>query len=134
MLLRPVSLMIFLVSMIYVILNIYSSLSVHPLFFRMASDEGSAAVQYLSTIRSLPSFKDLYRWYNSKSNQDLYESVYRDSIVRSERIAQLEQVLTKNPSAPTVLAALADLYSLQGDDMKAQLYYYRAKQVDPGLQ
>lgn len=124
----------FLISVLYVILNIYSSQTVHPLYFKQVADENEHAVEYLSKIKTLPQFESQYRWYNSISEEDIYDRVFHDNLVRSGRIAQLEQVLTKNPNSPVVLLALSNLYRLQGDIPQAEDYKNRAKLIDPGLE
>lgn len=124
----------FLVSLFYVALNSYSSQTVHPLYFQQVANENEHAIEYLSIIKTLPEFEAQYKWYNSVAADDIHDQVYRDTIVRTARITQLEEVLTRNPNSPVVLSALSKLYGLQGNDVQAEMYKTQAKQIDPGLE
>ncbi len=134
MLRRSALTLLFALLMFYVLLNVYSSQTVHPLYFKQAQHENRYAVRYLSAIRSLPQFDMQYRWYNSLSQQDIHDGVYEDMMKRGNEIAALEKYLAVNPDARDVLLALSRLYRLQGDFQKEDKYYIKAKTVDPGIQ
>ncbi len=124
----------FLLSVFYVALNIYSSQTVHPLYFKQVENESEHAIEYLSMIKTLPKFEAQYQWYNSVAADDIHDQVYHDTIVRTARIAQLEEVLTRNPNSPHILSALSKLYTLQGNNLQAEIYKSQAQQIDPGLE
>ncbi len=115
-------------------LNIYSSQTVHPLYFKQIENEGEHAVEYLTAIQTLPQFNTQYLWYNSRSGQDIHDTVYRTAIIRNARIMHLQQVLAVNPNARDVLVELSSLYRLQGDQNHAESFLNQAKKIDPGLQ
>lgn len=124
---------LYIVICIFLLLNIFLSQFISPLYFQMMNENQKIFVYYLKSIRSLPQFSsELLRLKNTYGNE-LQNDVYSKEIEEKRMIQKYEQILDKNMYSRDILYSLFFLYDQTGDKKVAQEYLNRAKTIDPSL-
>jgi tetratricopeptide (TPR) repeat protein len=121
----------FIVSLMYLIANIYSSQSISSLFIGVVNDEKPSVIEYLKKIRNLPIFKQELKNFSQIFGKDIIKEVLKEEEENKIKIKQLELALKKNPNSPQIFYALSILYNNLGDKNKAQEYLKKAQAIDP---
>lgn len=111
--------------------NIIASQNIHPLYFQVVNDNRQAEAIFLKAIRLLPDYNYFYQIARQKYGEIVDREINREAERKKATIANLENILERNPRARDVLFNLAQLYESEGDTEKATLYQERAKAVDP---
>lgn len=117
---------------LFVLINVYSSQVLHPLFFNLVNNQKkSDAVLFLKKIKGTQKFPQQLQYFKNIYGQDIEKEVFAEEIKRKQEIIKFETLLQKNAKARDVLIKLAILYFEDGDLNKAKEYYQRAKNIDP---
>ena len=87
----------------------------------------------LKRIRNLPVFDTVMRDQNKIFGSQIADAVYAPELSRQEQISRLEEVIKQYPQARDALYALYLLYDEGGNPDKANYYFLKAKEVDPGI-
>ena len=124
---------LFLLLFIYLFLNILFSQNISTLFFGVIDNQKQAAVDYLKKIKLLPQFNKELEYYIQIFGKEIGDEVFRDEKKRKEKITELEQLLTKNDRARDVLYGLYLLYKEDENNLKAEKYLMRVKEIDPNV-
>jgi tetratricopeptide (TPR) repeat protein len=116
----------------FIIVNIYFSQTLHPLFFKLVNQpKKSDIVLFLKKIKNTREFPQQLQYFKNIYGQDIEKEVFAQELKRREEIIKLETALKKNEKAKDILVKLAILYFEEGNLNKAREYYQRAKKVDP---
>lgn len=119
---------------LFLILNITVSQLIHPLYYKVANEDGEATVEMLILSKHLPEFKEMLAMQDKIFGPSIESEVFQREIQRNDRIGALEALLQKNPKARDVLYTLYKLYNENGEKGRAREYLDRAKEIDPTLQ
>lgn len=123
---------IFFVLAAFILVNLYSSQALHPLFFNLVNHQKkSDAILFLKKIKGTKEFPQQLNYFKNIYGEEIEKEVFVDEIKRKEEIKKLETILQKNEKARDVLVRLAILYFEDSNSSKAKAYYQRAKTIDP---
>ena len=120
--------------LLYLVLNIVASQWISPLYSGLVDEQKTSIVPYLRKIVSLPDYKSEFVRYEISFGKTLIDEVTQEKRAREQLLQKLDQILYLSPQSRDVLYRLFLLYKEQGDNIKAQNYFKRAKEVDPLLQ
>jgi len=118
---------------IFLIINIYFSQNISPLYQAIINNEKEAVISYLKKIKKQPFFKSELKKFTQIFNQSIAKEVFFEDEQRKIKIKKLKEALKKNPKSRDILTNLAILYQEDGNDKLAQEYFNKAKEVDPNL-
>ena len=118
---------------IFLIINIYFSQNISPLYQKILNNEKEAVISYLKKIKKQPFFKSELKKFTYIFNQSIAKEVFFEDEQRKIKIQKLKEALKKNPKSRDILTNLAILYQEDGNDKLAQEYFNKAKEVDPNL-
>jgi tetratricopeptide (TPR) repeat protein len=126
---------IFLFSFVFIFLliNIYFSQNISPLYQEIVNNEKEAVISYLKKIKKQPFFKSELKKFTQIFNQSIAKEVFFEDEKRKIKIQKLKEALKKNPKSRDILTNLAILYNEDGNDKLAQEYFNKAKEIDPNL-
>jgi tetratricopeptide (TPR) repeat protein len=116
---------------LFVIVNIYFSQSVNPLYFQVINEDRRATITFLKKIKELPDFENNYFMNTQIFGEEIQRDLFSENEKRVKRITELESLLKINPKSRDVLYGLSVLYRNNGDTEKADYYLEKAKQIDP---
>ena len=118
---------------LYLIVNIYLSESLSPLYTKLTGGEFDATVAYLQKTKKIgiydveaAPFKEIY-------GRSIEQAVAIKDEEKKSEFARVEAELAANPKARDVLYRLYQLYSREGEVQKAREYLKRAQAVDPEI-
>jgi len=117
----------------FLFLNLVSSQTISPIFFKFVNNERTATVSFLQKIRDLPDYQKILRMHDNIYGKSIRSEIYIEESKKKALINNLEQQLSINPKARDILYSLYQLYLTEGDKNKANYYLQRAKAVDPML-
>lgn len=115
----------------FLILNIYFSQAISPLYKKLINNDKKAAIEYLKNIKTLSYFNDELQKFTDIFGQSIIKDVFFDDEQRKIKIKKLEEALKKNPKSPDVLINLSLLYKENGNNKLAKEYLEKAKKIDP---
>ena len=118
---------------IFLIINIYFSQNISPLYQKILNNEKEAVISYLKKIKKQPFFKSELKKFTQIFDQSIAKEVFFEDEQRKIKIQKLKEALKKNPKSRDILTNLAILYQEDGNDKLAQEYFNKAKEVDPNL-
>ena len=118
---------------IFLIINIYFSQNISPLYQKILNNEKEAVISYLKKIKKQPFFKSELKKFTQIFDQSIAKEVFFENEQRKIKIQKLKEALKKNPKSRDILTNLAILYQEDGNDKLAQEYFNKAKEVDPNL-
>jgi len=118
---------------IFLIINIYFSQNISPLYQEIVNNEKEAVISYLKKIKKQPFFKSELKKFTQIFDQSIAKEVFFEDEQRKIKIQKLKEALKKNPKSRDILTNLAILYHEDGNDKLAQEYFNKAKEVDPNL-
>jgi tetratricopeptide (TPR) repeat protein len=118
---------------IFLIINIYFSQNISPLYQEIVNNEKDAVISYLKKIKKQPFFKSELKKFTQIFNQSIAKEVFFEDEQRKIKIQKLKEALKKNPKSRDILTNLAILYHEDGNDKLAQEYFNKAKEIDPSL-
>ena len=118
---------------IFLIINIYFSQNISPLYQKILNNEKEAVISYLKKIKKQPFFKSELKKFTQIFDQSIAKEVFFENEQRKIKIQKLKEDLKKNPKSRDILTNLAILYQEDGNDKLAQEYFNKAKEVDPNL-
>ena len=122
---------LYLFLFLFILLNIFSSQLISPLYYRIVKEDKSAVVSFLSKTKNLPAFFLFLEMSKNIYGNSLEQEVFAEDNKRKEMIAKFESFLEKNPKSRDLLYNLYLLYKEGGDGIKAEEYLKRAKEIDP---
>jgi len=121
-----------LLAVSFVLINIYSSQTIHPLFIRLVNQpQKPDVILFLKKIKGTKEFSQQLDYFKNLYGEEIEKEVYAEEVKRREEIKKLEAILPKNPKARDVLVKLAILYFEDGKPNAAKDYYQKAKAIDP---
>lgn len=118
---------------IFLIINIYFSQNISPLYQKILNNEKEAVISYLKKIKKQPFFKSELKKFTQIFDQSIAKEVFFEDEQRKIKIQKLKEALKKNPKSRDILTNLAILYHEDGNYKLAQEYFNKAKEVDPNL-
>lgn len=118
---------------IFLIINIYFSQNISPLYQEIINNEKEAVISYLKKIKKQPFFKSELKKFTQIFDQSIAKEVFFEDEQRKIKIQKLKEALKKNPKSRDILTNLAILYQEDGNDKLAQEYFNKAKEIDPNL-
>jgi len=121
----------FLIAFLFLLLNIYFSQKIPPLYSKFVSEDKQAIITYLKQIKNLPIFKKDLKKFSIIFGEKIEKAVFLEEEERKIKIKKLETVLQKNPKSRDVLYSLYKLYQESGNYQLAEKYLQKAKEVDP---
>lgn len=124
---------VFVLLTLILILNIFFSQYISPLYEGVALGKREAVITYLRKIRLLPEYKSELGNYIEIFGEKIEDDVTAVDRDRKDKIESLEQILTKNNQARDVLYGLYLLYKENGNNSKAGQYLEKAKAIDPNI-
>jgi hypothetical protein len=119
--------------LLFLILNVYLSQTISPLYEKLTNNDKKATIEYLKKIKTLPYFKTELKKFTNIFGQSIVKEVSFDDEQRKIKIKKLEEALKKNPKSRDVLISLAILYQEDGNERLAREYFNKVKEVDPNL-
>lgn len=124
----------FMAAVLLVVLNIFTTQNVSPLFSGLVfENQKSAVIGFLRTIKNQPYFKSQLSYFKAVYGEEIESAVFSDTSRRVQLIKQYESLLTHNPKSRNLLIALTTLYLDENNFKKARQYYQKAKSVDPDV-
>jgi len=117
--------------LLFLILNVYLSQTISPLYEKLTNNDKKAIIDYLKKIKTLPHFKTELKKFTNIFGQSIVKEVFFDDEQRKIKIKKLEEALKKNPKSRDVLMSLAILYQEDGNERLAKEYFKKAKEIDP---
>lgn len=117
----------------FVVVNIFSSQIISPVYLRLVNEDRGAVVSFLKKIMLFPQFTNEYKNYHTIYGKAFENEVFSEKKAREKKINELEQILVNNPKERDVLYSLYLLYRADGDEKQAGEYLERAKAVDPAI-
>ena len=117
--------------LLFLILNVYLSQTISPLYEKLTNNDKKAIIDYLKKIKTLPHFKTELKKFTNIFGQSIVKEVFFDDEQRKIKIKKLEEALKKNPKGRDFLINLAILYKEDGNERLAQEYFNKAKEIDP---
>lgn len=117
----------------FLLLNIYFSQKISPIFFGLVNNEKKSTVLFLQKIRDREDFDKQLKYFEEVFGPSIKNDVFAKELKRKSKIKQLEQILDKNLQARDVLYSLYLLNLEKSDKTAAEKYLKLAKEVDPTL-
>ncbi len=117
----------------FLLINIYYSQKVSPLYFSLIGGNKTSVVSFLQKIKNLPVFNQFLSMNSNIYGPLIKDEINRTETARKENITKLESLLEKNPKSRDVLYDLYLLYKEEGNNGKAVEYLNRAREIDPTL-
>lgn len=126
---------IFFVVLIFALLflNFFYSQSISPLYEGFVNNDKTVTVSFLQKIKTLPEYPRILEMNNNIYGNSISEEILKQENKKKELISNLEKQLIINPKARDVLYSLYQLHQADGNQIKANNYLMRAKEVDPNL-
>ena len=125
---------IFFLIFFYAIVNIFSSQRISPLYFQLAKENRDGVVDFLSKIKSLPVFNSFLAMNKNIYGNSLEDEVFAESLKRGQNIEEYELLLQKNPKSRDVLYNLYVLHLEDGNELKAEGYLKKTREIDPSIE
>lgn len=117
-----------------VIVNIYYSQNLDPLFFKLANaGKKDSALAFLKKIKHTTEFDKQMKVFEQIYGASFKEDFFADTVRRKDEINKLTAILSKNQKARDVLVKLSILYNEEENLQKAKEYYQKAKEIDPKI-
>jgi len=117
--------------LVFLILNIYFSQKISPLYEELTNNDKKATINYLKKIKTLPYFNNELKKFTNIFGKSIVKEVFFDDEQRKIKIKKLEEALKKNQKSRDVLINLSILYKEDGNKKLAEEYFKKAKEVDP---
>ena len=118
---------------IFLLLEIFASQIISPLYIQVVNEDKSGVVNYLKKIVSLTIYKKELSIYKITYGEGLENIVLAEKLARDNKIQKLEQLLVNSPKSRDVLYGLFLLYQEDGNKIKAEKYLQAAREVDPSI-
>lgn len=115
------------------ILNLIGSQLISPLYFQLVNNKKGATVNFLKKIKTFPEFQKILEMNKNIYGKTVEEKVFQQENKKKLMINNLEQILIKNPKVRDVLYSLYLLYKESGDNLTAEKYLRRTKEIDPSV-
>ena len=117
--------------LVFLILNIYFSQKISPLYEELTNNDKKTTINYLKKIKTLPYFNNELKKFTNIFGKSIVKEVFFDDEQRKIKIKKLEEALKKNQKSRDVLINLSILYKEDGNKKLAEEYFKKAKEVDP---
>jgi len=118
----------------FLLFNLIASQLVSPLYFQLTKEDKNAVVAFLQKIKNLPVFPYFLDINKKIYGDSLEQEVFAEDNERKETIAKFESLLQKNQKSRDVLYNLYLLYNEDGNKIKAEEYFQKAKEIDPAIE
>ena len=117
----------------FVLVNIILSQAIPSLYFKFIDGDEVATATMLKKIRTLPVFSTVLHDQTQIYGSEIADTVYAPELSRKEQITKLEEALKAHPQSRDIVYALYQLYDEGGNPDKANYYFQKAKEIDPGI-
>ncbi|MDO8741834.1 MAG: hypothetical protein Q7J11_01680, partial [Candidatus Roizmanbacteria bacterium] len=117
----------------FLIINLIFSQTISPLYFQLVSNNKKATVSFLEKIKTLPEFQKILEMNKNIYGKTIEKETFRQENEKKLMINNLEQELIISPKARDILYSLYLLNKEGGDNLAAENYLRRAKEIDPTL-
>ena len=124
---------IVIIVVFFLIFNLIYSQKVPSLYFQLAKDDKKAVVNFLNKIQTLPAFSAFLAMNKNIYGSSLELDVFASDNKRQQVINEYELLLEKNPKSRDLLYSLYILYLQDGNNIIAQEYLKKAKEIDPSI-
>lgn len=124
-------LILFFVIFSYLLINLFSSQFISPLYFQIIKDDKNAVIIFLHKIKNNPVFNSYLTMNKNIFGNRFEQEVFEEEQKRKESIAIFESALQKNPKSRDTLYNLYLLYKADNNGSKAEEYFNKAKEIDP---
>jgi tetratricopeptide (TPR) repeat protein len=118
---------------LFLLLNIFSSQIVSPIYFQIINYNQKAVSDLLQKIKDLPEYQKILEMNNNIYGKTIEEEVFSQKNKNKTAINNLEQILIKNPNSRDILYSLYQLNLAEGNKIKAEEYLRQAKIIDPNI-
>src|SRR3990167_6553743 len=119
---------------LFLLFNLISSHLISPLYFKLLKEDKAAVVGFLRKIKKLPVFLSFLEINKKIYGNSFEQEVLAPDIKRNKLIEDYELLLLKNPKSRDLLYNLYLLYQEDGNEIRAEEYLRRAKEIDPTLE
>lgn len=116
---------------LFLLFNLISSQLISPLYFQLLKEDKNVAVAFLRKIKKLPAFTSFLEINKNIYDNSFEQEVLSPDIKRNKLIEEYELLLQKNPKSRDLLYNLYLLYQEDGNEVKAEEYFQKAKEIDP---
>jgi len=123
---------VYSISLLFIVVNIWSSQHVPQLFFDLANDDEKSVVELLTKAKDTKQYKYLFPEVQQVISKNS-EAIYKESNDRSVQIQTLRALLELNPESPEILYSLHVLYRADKDMVNAAIYLQKARMIDPQI-
>jgi len=123
--------MFFLFLSAFLILNIFFSQIISPLYYKFVNNNRNSAISFLQKIKVLPEYQKILEMNNDIYGPTVKAEIFAQENGKKDLINNLEQQLIISPKSRDILYSLYQLYLTEGDKNQANDYLKRAKEVDP---
>lgn len=124
---------LFLFISILLIINVFYSQLISPLYFNFVNNDEVSTISFLKKIKNLPDYKKILGMNNNIFGETVNAEIFRQENLKKDMINDLEQQLTINPKSRDVLYSLYKLYLSEEDNVRANDYLRRAREIDPSI-
>lgn len=124
---------LFLFISLLLIINVFYSQLISPLYFNFVNNDEASTVSFLKKIKNLPDYKKILEMNNNIFGETVNVEIFRQENLKKDMINDLEQQLTINPKSRDILYSLYKLYLAEGDKGKAGEYLRKAREIDPAI-
>ena len=118
---------------LFLLFNLITSQLISPLYFKLLKEDKAAVVGFLRKIKKLPVFLSFLEINKKIYGNSFEQEVLAPDIKRNKLIEDYELLLLKNPKSRDLLYNLYLLYQEDGNEIRAEEYLRRAKEVDPSI-
>ena len=119
---------------LFLLFNLITSQLISPLYFKLLKEDKAAVVGFLRKIKKLPVFLSFLEINKKIYGNSFEQEVLAPDIKRNKLIEDYELLLLKNPKSRDLLYNLYLLYQEDGNEIRAEEYLRRAKEIDPTLE
>ena len=119
---------------LFLLFNLITSQLISPLYFKLLKEDKVAVVGFLRKIKKLPVFLSFLEINKKIYGNSFEQEVLAPDIKRNKLIEDYELLLLKNPKSRDLLYNLYLLYQEDGNEIRAEEYLRRAKEIDPTLE
>ena len=119
---------------LFLLFNLITSQLISPLYFKLLKEDKAAVVGFLRKIKKLPVFLSFLEINKKIYGNSFEQEVLAPDIKRNKLIEDYELLLLKNPKSRDLLYNLYLLYQEDGNEIRAEEYLRRAREIDPTLE
>lgn len=117
----------------FVVFNLYYSQNITPVYSKFSQEDRSSAVELAQSLRGTKDFDEVHTMLVNIYGKDFDNDLFKNEREQNSKINSLMKFLEVNPKSRDILFALYKLYNEKGNAEKADYYFKRVKEIDPGI-